>query len=110
MIQIALHRSQSRPGYRGFAAEGHAMAAAEGELDLVCCAVSVLTATGANALEEVAGITPVEAEGDGKVACFLPPDTTEQEWETAQIILRTMECGLAGIAARHPDLIRIQRI
>ncbi len=81
----------------------------DAEFDLVCCAVSVLTVTAANALESVAGIHPVEAEADGLVTCFLPEKTDEQAWQTAQIIFRTMECGLDSIENEYPGFIRIER-
>ncbi len=108
MIRVALHRSRVRPGFRGYTVEGHAESAPEGEPDLVCAAVSVLTDTTANALERVARIRPVVAESDGSLACFLPPETGEEAWQTAQIILRTMESGLCDIAAQYPRYVRIE--
>ena len=109
MTKVVFHLSRERGGFRGFTAEGHAGASGETEFDLVCCAVSVLTTTAANALEEVAGIHPVEAEGDGCLTCFLPPVVDDGAWRMAQIIFRTMECGLNGIEKDYPGFVRIER-
>ncbi len=109
MTKVTFHSSRAREGFRGFTAEGHAGATGEREYDLVCCAVSVLTVTAANALEKVARVRPVEAEGDGLVTCFLPEGMSDGAWKTAQIIFRTMECGLESIAAEYPEQLRIER-
>ena len=108
MTEVTFHSSRVREGFRGFTAEGHTDAMGDERFDPICCAVSVLTTTAANALEQLAGIRPVEAEGDGFVTCFLPEGTDDEAWRTAQIIFRTMECGLNGIIAEYPGYIRIE--
>ena len=109
MTHVTFHRSRERQGIRGFTVEGHAGAAEAGEVDLVCCAVSVLTDTTANALTRVAGIEPVIGEGDGQLACFLPAGLDEAQWATAQIIFATMESGITDIASQYSSYIRLEQ-
>ena len=92
----------------GYQASGHAHNRRVQGNDLVCCAVSVLTQTGVNALCSVAGIEPAVEVKDGFLSCFLPEGMEDQQKETAQIVLRTMMTGLTDIQKIYPNLIRIQ--
>ena len=93
----------------GFMANGHAGGKKVRGYDLVCCAVSVLTQTGVNALCSVAGIEPAVEVRDGFLTCRLPENLEEKQMETAQIVLRTMMTGLTDIQKIYPNLIRIQQ-
>ena len=93
----------------GFMASGHAGGKKVRGYDLVCCAVSVLTQTGANALFTVAGIEPEVSVRDGFLSCYLPQKMEEQQMDKAQIVLRTMMTGLTDIQKIYPKLIRIQQ-
>ena len=95
---------------RGIESRGHAGAGRNGEIDLVCCAISTLLETGANALERVAGVVPAEeVVRDGYLLFRLPESLSPQEEQTCQIILRTVLSGLTDIEETYPKFIRIEK-
>ena len=93
----------------GFMASGHAGGKKVRGYDLVCCAVSVLTQTGVNALESITGVAPEVVVEDGFLRCRLSDTLDDAQMEKAQIILRTVMQGLTDIQKIYPTLVRIQR-
>ena len=98
MTSVKFYRSEDGR-LVGYEACGHAQnrSLSGNQNDLVCSAVSVLTQTGVNALEAVAGITPEVEIGDGKLRCMLP-DNPAGDREKAQTILETVYVGITEIA------------
>jgi len=86
---------------------GHAGAAKAGE-NVVCAAVSALVQTCANALEKVAGVTPVTRVDEQKALIALElPETEGQQERDAQTILRTTVLGLTDISHEYPQLVKL---
>ena len=87
--------------------EGHAGEAPAGE-NIVCAAVSALMQTCVNALEAVAGVTPITTvdERTARIAVTLPP-VTGQPARDAQTILRTTVLGLTDISHEYPRLVKL---
>ena len=98
----------------GFWSRGHAlperMITSDETFDLICSAVSALTQTGVNALEAVAGITPVTVVRDGELRSKLPADVRTEEAERAETVLRTIRVGLEGIAQVYPGFVQIDEV
>ncbi len=91
----------------GYEVSGHAGSVPAGDIDLVCCAVSVLAETGVNALETVAGIRAHVDMRDGYLLCLLPKHVTAEQNENAQKVFLTILTGFEGIKESYPDLIRM---
>ena len=77
--------------------------------DIVCAAASVLITTCANALETVAGVTPITHvdERTAEIRVALPKGLAPQQAHDAQIILRTTEQGFRDIAQQYPKNLQI---
>ena len=84
----------SAGNYRGFTCEGHAGYADAG-IDIICAAISALTFTTVNALEELAGEKLiVEAEEEtGRLECIFP----EGIHEKGILLMDTMLLGLRDV-------------
>lgn len=80
----------------GFECSGHAGYAEEGS-DIVCAAVSILTTTCVNALESVAGETPIVSAKPGKMTVKLP----DGGGRDAQVILLTLWQGMRDLAEEY---------
>ncbi len=82
---------------------------AEYGLDIVCAAASVLITTCANALETVAGVSPITHtdEREAEIRVSLPSGLTAQQQHDAQIILRTALQGFRDIAQEYPKNLQI---
>jgi len=104
MISAALHRGPA--GYTGYEARGHSSQGEKGT-DIVCAAVSILSATCVNALESVCGIVPVVTENDDGVLAFHLPKMTEEENGKAQILLGALRQGLSDLAAEYPKDVKL---
>ena len=91
MIRIQLYKSGD--DFLGFECKGHA-GADDGEYDLICNSVSVLTINTANAIESLTYL---------KVMLSSPKD------HDAQLLIKAMVLGLEQIAGNYPDYIRIQK-
>ena len=89
---------------------GHAGNVAAGE-NIVCAAVSVLMQTCVNALEQVAGVTPVTAvdEENARIDIRLPQLENERLHD-AQIILRSTVLGLTDISHEYPQFVKLNII
>ena len=77
--------------------------------DIVCAAASVLITTCANALETVAGVSPVTRvdERTAEIRVSLPKQLAPQQAHDAQIILRTAMQGFRDIAQQYPKNLQI---
>ena len=85
----------------GFECKGHSGYAEAGS-DIVCAAVSALSITCANALQNVAGIDPDVTEKDGYLTVRIPQP---QQSHDAQVIMKVFEQGIGDIAASYPKHI-----
>jgi len=106
-------RSGSKGHILGFAALGHTGYADAGE-DLVCCAVSALLQTAANALERMrlGGKPPKVRRQPGFLSLMLedecagdPPGTLVRR--DRQTVLKGFLGGVEDLAAQYPGFIRI---
>ena len=77
--------------------------------DIVCAAASVLITTCANALESVAGVSPITHadERTAEIRVSLPKQLAPQQAHDAQIILRTAVQGFRDIAQQYPKNLQI---
>lgn len=105
MIQIDVYDVEGI--LTGFKAKGHA-GNNQGEYDLVCAAVSILTQTCVESLHQVAGLAekdiPYQME-DGFLSVEIDPATAEDK--TIQIIFQTMVCGLEMIEKTARPYLKI---
>ena len=93
----------------GFQISGHAGYAQHGQ-DIVCAAASFLAITVVNSLELQLGKEGTVKSEDGYLYYRLPQGLTEQELETAQIILRTLVTGYQNLKEEYPKYISIQNL
>ncbi len=104
MIRIQLYKSGD--DFLGFECKGHA-GADDGEYDLICNSVSVLTINTANAIESLTETAFSEEEnpegGYLKIMLSSPKD------HDAQLLIKAMVLGLEQIAGNYPDYLRIQK-
>ncbi|MBE5801930.1 MAG: ribosomal-processing cysteine protease Prp [Clostridiales bacterium] len=93
-------------GISSLSVKGHADYAEYGQ-DIVCAAASVLITTCANALESVAGVSPITHvdERTAEIRVSLPDE--HQQSHDAQIILRTTLQGFQDIAQQYPKNLQI---
>ena len=92
----------------GYQAEGHSGYAHAGA-DIVCAAVSALTQTTLNGLQNVLK-APVMFEQDDHRAFIearLTPEATEEQLQQAQLLLVTLLEGLQAIQRGFPRNVRI---
>ena len=88
-------------GHSGYAEAGH---------DIVCAAVSVLTAACVNSIEVICGIPTeqtVDAIADGMISFHLPDPLTPDQAHDAQVLLRSLEQGLSDVAGEYPQHLRL---
>ena len=90
-------------------ADGHANFSKNG-YDIVCAAISVLMSTAVNALEAVAGLKYFIYESDEKTGYMyieLPAKLSDEQKIKADIVLKTVQEGLKGIAQGYPKNIKL---
>lgn len=106
MTTVYVQRDED--GVRGLKVSGHAGYAKSGS-DIVCAAASVLITTCANALESVAGLSPVvhQKESPAMIEVGLPSGLSSEEEHDARIILKTVLQGFSDIAAQYPRYLQI---
>ena len=104
---VVFYRNASRL-LVGIHVEGHSNYAEAG-LDIVCAAVSAITWTICNGLENVLKlpITDIEDENDGMMDVQLKPETTQAQLIAAQPLMETMLQGLQQIHRDYPQNVRI---
>jgi hypothetical protein len=98
MIRVTLHCKDDV--ITGFECFGHAGFAEAGK-DIVCAAVSILTTTCVNALETVAGVSPVVKASSGKMTVLLPGGGGHD----AQVIFKTLRQGLRDTADAYSQYL-----
>ena len=92
----------------GYRARGHTGFAAAGE-DIVCAAVSALTQSTLNGLENILK-APVRSAIDDRTALLeaeFTPEISEKQLERAQLLLETLLQGLQAIERSYPRNVRI---
>ena len=106
MTTVRVRRDEK--GVCGLRVYGHAGYAESGS-DIVCAAASVLITTCANALETVAGVTPLSKVSERRAAIevLLPENLSDNQDHDARIILRTTLQGFEDIAAEYPQYLHI---
>ena len=107
MISVIVNREGS--SIRAIYANGHAGYADPGQ-DIICSAVSTLLFTSASALEDICGYdseTFFQIKGEGtedvKLRITVPDTGDDETKDRAQVIMRTCELGLIGIARDYND-------
>lgn len=107
MISVIVDREGS--SIRGIYASGHAGFDDPGR-DIVCSGVSTLLFTAASALEDICGYDSesffrIAGEGteDVNLRIAVPDLGNDETKDRAQIIMRTCELGLIGIAREYND-------
>ena len=105
MIRAELYRDNDGH-WIGYSAKGHSGYAEEGS-DIVCAAVSILSATCVNSLESVCGIVPeIEDNGDGVLRFSLPQGLDACKLHDAQVLLGALGQGLSDLAEQFPHNVR----
>lgn len=104
MIRIVMLRQNGRT--LGFECSGHAGYAEEGS-DIVCSAVSALTAAAANGITETAGIPASVSDDSRTLKCVLPDGMTEQQAHDAQLLLDTFESAVSEIRKDYRQYLKI---
>lgn len=106
MTTVQVRRNEH--GVSGITVSGHAGYAESGS-DIVCAAASVLITTCANALESVAGISPIVCtkQRSALIAVDLPNGLTDEKLHDARIVFETVFQGLRDIAAQYPEYLQI---
>ena len=105
MIEVTLFRNNGR--LYGFEVQGHADYAPEGQEDILCAAVSVLTENTVNSIERLTEDRPVREEvreEDGYLYFELPKDCSEN----AQLLMESMVYGLTDIRMRYEKHLTIR--
>ena len=103
-----VHVWRDETGVNGLRVQDHAGFAKYGK-DIVCAAASILITTCANALESVAGITPVVnvQEKQAVIEVKLPDGLSPAQDHDCRIILHTALQGFEDIAAQYPRYLQI---
>ncbi len=103
MTTIRLFKLNNR--LRGFQIEGHAGYAQTGE-DIVCAALSFLSITCANALEEIAGVKPMTQMDEEKG--YLKVQLGEHLLNTkTDTIFQVFHLGVRQLSDSYPEYVRI---
>ena len=98
MIEATILKDEE--GIYGFEILGHAESVPDGQNDLVCCAVSVLTENTVNAIERLTEDVPVRvvvSEEEGRLAFELPKQCSE----SSRLLLKAMFLGLEDVAEQY---------
>ncbi len=106
MIQVTIEHTNDTIDQ--FTVEGHAESAPYGQ-DLVCAAVTSVTAGTVNAIEKMTNTLPnvkLDEEG-GFLQYFVPKDAEETTMKTIQLLLEAMIISLETIAEENNQYIKI---
>lgn len=90
----------------GIEAKGHTGYGQAGK-DIVCAGVSVLVQTALLALDKVAGAVTNKTEGEGYLQ-YKVISTDAKTLQASDIILKSIQVGLADIASEYPSHIRLE--
>ena len=106
MIKISILKDSS--GFiKQFCVEGHAGYDKYGK-DIICAAASVTAYTAVGALEDLAGIKNCHTERDGYFICRIPHDITDEQKQTAKVILDTTLIGFKQIELTYTKFITVE--
>ena len=107
MTRIDVFMAPEGAAVQGFYVHGHAGYAEAGE-DIVCAAISALALSCVNGLERIANITPrVKLEPEGTLYMLLPDGLTDEQRQTAQILLLGMVGGFQDIEEAYPGHVDV---
>ena len=106
MTKVTLYTAQNM--LCGFACEGHAGYALAGS-DIVCAAVSVLTATCVNSLESVANIQVKvkRRPKDAYLQALLPENLTLEQQHDSQVLFKSLQQGISDLAEQYPKHVHL---
>ena len=106
MTRAVLYKD-AQDRFTGFCVKGHSGYAEEGS-DIVCAAVSILTTTCINALESVAGVTPLVKSGsDAYLEAALPRVVSPECDHDAQVLFKALHQGLSDLADTCPGYFKL---
>ncbi len=105
MIEATILRDEGR--IYGFEILGHAESVPDGQNDLVCCAVSVLTENTVNAIGRLTEDTPVREEVNEEEG-FLGFELPKECSESSRLLLKAMVLGLEDIAKQYEKHLTIR--
>ncbi len=106
MISVIVNREGNN--IRAIYANGHAGYAGQGK-DIICSGVSTLLFTAASALEDICGYDSesffriIEDKDDVNLRITVPEQGDDETKNRAQVIMRTCELGLIGIARDYNE-------
>ena len=105
MINITIHKTENE--FDGFVVEGHS-AYAESGFDIVCAAVSILSYTALNSLNQVAGIAPEDIIYDvHEETGFLNLKTIDNN-EKTDVIYRNFLVGIELLLEDYSNYITLK--
>ena len=106
MINIRIFGDKQAP--TGYEAAGHAEYAQEG-YDIICSAISTLTISCANGLEQVVKcpVTVDVEEETGYIKVILGSNLSPKQQEQANVLIQTMLLALGDIAEQYPQYVRV---
>ncbi|KRK89858.1 ribosomal protein [Lentilactobacillus sunkii DSM 19904] len=110
MIKASIKRYRGHVS--GFTITGHADAGEYGQ-DIVCSAVSVLSITTVNGLQEVVGLdVDVDSDDDngGYLSVDVPVVTDSKKSIQADAVLNTFANGMADIANSYSKYIKLNTV
>lgn len=107
MTTVTLLRAQEL--FCGFECEGHAEYALSDSDDIVCAAISALTATCVNALESVANILPKvkRRPKDAFLQVLLPGNMTLEQQHDSQVLIKCLQQGICDLAGQYPKYVHL---
>ena len=108
MTEVTIYRNEEDK-YIGFESKGHANFRRAGK-DIVCAGVSSITQT---ALLGIQNLTDVKTkvkldENKGYLKFELDIEDNSQKFYDAQVILKTMLCGLEDLRKQYPKYIKLE--
>jgi len=102
LIQIDAQGNTTR-----FDVKGHAGYDDPGK-DIVCAAVSAIVQTTVIGLTEVIGLEIDYSQKNGNASCVIPDNILPDQKREAEILLRTMVCGLKSIQSGYSEFISVR--
>jgi len=109
MIQAILHENPNGNLY-GFTVKGHAESVPEGEYDLICAAVSMLTHNIVHGLEALSPDEVIYHVGDdGFLDAYVPEAKAGNASEETALLLDLLQLGLHDLEEQYRSFIRVRR-
>ncbi len=108
MIKATIHHYKNHVS--GFTLTGHADSGEYGQ-DIVCSAVSVLSITTVNGLQEVVGLdinVDSDEQNGGYLSVEIPVIANSNKSLQADAVLKTFENGMTDIAESYSDYIKLK--